>query len=101
MRSRAARGARHCAGEGLRLAEETGFVGSHIVSALVCCRGHTSGLLVRRPEQVPVSFAPIGIAPSELVVGDAADSDVGARGIDGCDAVVHAAAVFSLRRRDA
>ena len=78
----------------------TGFVGSHIVSALVAA-GHDIRLLVRRPEQVPVSFAPHGISPSELVVGDARDSDVVTRGIDGCDAVVHAAAVFSLRRRDA
>ena len=78
----------------------TGFVGSHIVSALVAA-GHDVRLLVRRPEQVAVSFAPHGIEPSEVVVGDARDSNVVARGIDGCDSVVHAAAVFSLRRRDA
>jgi len=78
----------------------TGFVGSHIVSALVAA-GHDVRLLVRRPEQVPTTFAPHRIAPSDLVVGDVRDSDVVARGIDGCDAVVHAAAVFSLRRGDA
>ena len=78
----------------------TGFVGSHIVSALVAA-GHDVRLLVRRPEQVPVSFAPHGIVPADVVVGDVRDSHVVTRGIDGCDAVVHAAAVFSLRRRDA
>lgn len=78
----------------------TGFVGSHIVVALVAA-GHDVRLLVRRPEQVPTTFAPHGISPSDLVVGDVRDSELVARAIDGCDAVVHAAAVFSLRRGDA
>jgi nucleoside-diphosphate-sugar epimerase len=78
----------------------TGFVGSHIVAALYKA-GHDVRLLVRRPEQVPVTFGPHGISPADLVVGDVRDAGVVAEGIEGCDAVVHAAAIFSLRRRDA
>jgi nucleoside-diphosphate-sugar epimerase len=78
----------------------TGFVGSHIVAELVEA-GHDVRLLVRRREQVPITFAPHGISPTDLVVGDVRDADLVAHGIEGCDAVVHAAAIFSLRPRDA
>lgn len=78
----------------------TGFVGSHIVAALMAA-GHDVRLLVRRPEQVPLTFAPHGIEPTDLVVGDVLDADLVARSLDGCDAAVHAAAIFSLRRADA
>jgi len=77
----------------------TGFVGSHIVAALVGA-GHEVRLLVRRPEQVPLTFGPHGIEPTDLVVGDVRDADLVARGIEGCDAVVHAAAIYSLHRKD-
>lgn len=78
----------------------TGFVGSHTVAGLVRA-GHDVRLLVRRPEQVAVTFGPHGIGPADLFVGDVRDADLVARAMDGCDAVVHAAAIFSLRRRDA
>ncbi len=77
----------------------TGFVGSHTVAALVA-NGHDVRLLVRRPEQVPVTFAPHGITPTDVVVGDVRDRAAVTRALDGCDAVVHAAAVFSLYPRD-
>lgn len=76
----------------------TGFVGSHIVAALVA-NGHDVRLLVRRPEQVPVTFAPHAIAPTDLVVGDARDRATVERALEGCEAVVHAAAIFSFDRR--
>ena len=40
------------------------------------------------------------MTPDDLVVGDVRDADVVARGIEGCQAVVHAAAVFSLAGKD-
>ncbi|MDF2090977.1 NAD-dependent epimerase/dehydratase family protein [Knoellia sp. 3-2P3] len=78
----------------------TGFVGSHTVAALHRA-GHDIRLLVRRPEQVPLTFAPHGWAPDDLVLGDVRDHFAVARALQGVDAVVHAAAVFSLDTRRA
>lgn len=73
----------------------TGYVGARIVADLVAA-GHAVRLLVRRPEQVPVSLAPYEVEPDEVVVGDVTDEAAVAAAVDGCDAVVHAAAVFAL-----
>ena len=79
----------------------TGFVGCHAVAAMVHA-GHEVRLLVRRPEQVAVSFAPIGIDfPEDVVKGDVTDAESIARAMEGCDAVVHAASVYSLDPRKA
>jgi nucleoside-diphosphate-sugar epimerase len=80
----------------------TGYVGSHIVVALVR-EGHTVRLLVRRPEQVAETFAPYDLtfAPDDVVTGDVLDADSVRAALDGCDAVVHAAAIFSLDPRKA
>ena len=78
----------------------TGFVGSHAAAALVRA-GHDVRLLARRPEQVPVTFAPHRVETGDVVRGDVLDEQAVAGAVRGCDAVVHAAAVFSLDRRDA
>ena len=78
----------------------TGFVGSHIVVALLR-EGHAVRLLVRRPEQVSVTFAPHGVQVEDVVVGDVLDGRAVAEAVAGCDAVVHAAAIFSFDPRDA
>lgn len=78
----------------------TGYVGAHIVKALLD-EGHDVRMLVRRPEQVAVSLGPLRVAVSDLHVGDATDATVVGSALDGCDAVVHAAAVFSLDPRRA
>lgn len=77
----------------------TGFVGSHIVVALIKA-GHDVRVLARRPEQVERTFAPHDMAPTDIVVGDVRDAAVVSTALTGCDAVVHAAAVFSLKNRD-
>ena len=79
----------------------TGFVGARIVADLVDA-DHEVRLLVRRPEQVPVSMAPYDVPADRLadvVVGDVLDPDVVERALTGCESVVHAAAVFSLDSR--
>lgn len=78
----------------------TGYVGSHLVVALLE-RGHDVRLLVRRAEQVPITFGPHGvtIAPDDVVVGDVLDPDAVGRALVGCDGAVHAAAVMSLDPR--
>ncbi|MGN6574149.1 MAG: NAD-dependent epimerase/dehydratase family protein [Nocardioides sp.] len=81
----------------------TGFVGSCLVAGLVE-DGHDVRLLVRRPEQVATSLAPYGVEPERLDgvrVGDVLDHDEVTDALDGCDATVHAAAVFSLDSRRA
>ena len=81
----------------------TGFVGSHVVAALVRA-GHDVRLLVRRPEQVSVSLGPLAVDVADIadiVVGDVVDEDVVSRAVEGCEAAVHAAAIFSLDPRRA
>jgi nucleoside-diphosphate-sugar epimerase len=78
----------------------TGFVGSHAVAA-IAGSGHELRLLVRRPEQVAASLDPLGVDVSDVVVGDVLDETVVASAVQGCDAVVHGAAVFSLDSRRA
>ena len=77
----------------------TGLVGSHAVLALQAA-GHDVRVLVRRPDQVALTFAPHpGDAPRDVVVGDVLDPAAVDAALAGCDAVVHAAAVFSLDAR--
>jgi nucleoside-diphosphate-sugar epimerase len=75
----------------------TGFVGSWITSALLEA-GHGVRLAVRRPEQVTSTFAGRAV-PDDVQVVDLFDPASVLRALEGCDAVVHAAAVFSLDPR--
>ena len=78
----------------------TGFVGGHVVAALAK-GGHDIRLLVRRPEQVQATLGPLTPAEPEVVVGDVLDEQSVAAAISGCDALVHAAAVYSFDPRRA
>ncbi len=78
----------------------TGFVGSHTAAAIAGA-GHDVRLLVRRPDQVPASLDPLGLEVSDVVVGDVLDERAVSRAVEGCAAVVHAAAVYSLDPRRA
>ncbi len=78
----------------------TGLVGSHTAAAIVRA-GHDVRLLVRRPDQVPASLGPLGLEVSDIVVGDVLDERAVSRAVEGCAAVVHAAAVYSLDSRRA
>lgn len=78
----------------------TGFVGSHAVAALRAA-GHEVRLLVRRIDRIAPALRPLGVEGTvEHVVGDATDEESVAKAVAGCDAVVHAAAVFSLDSRE-
>ena len=76
----------------------TGFVGSGITAALLEA-GHGVRLAVRRPEQVARTFAGRDVVPDDVMEVDLFDSASMARALEGCDAVVHAAAVFSFDPR--
>ena len=73
----------------------TGFVGSHTVAAVIR-GGHTVRLLVRRPERVAAALAPLGIHDTDAVTGDVLDPASVQAAVEGCDAIIHAAAVYSL-----
>lgn len=78
----------------------TGFVGGHIAAAAQQA-GHDVRLLVRRPEQVPLTLGPLGAHADDVVIGDVLDEDAVDRALKGCDAVVHAAAIFTFDARRA
>lgn len=80
----------------------TGFVGAHTVRALVD-GGHDVRMVVRRPEQVPVSLRMVGVDPDvvEVRTEPITDRSAMARAAASCEAVVHAAAVYSWDPRRA
>lgn len=67
----------------------TGFVGSHSVRALVAA-GHQVRLLARDAARVPFKNV-------EVTLGDVTDKPAVEKAVAGCDAVLHAASVYSLR----
>jgi dihydroflavonol-4-reductase len=75
----------------------TGFVGSHATAALVRA-GHDVRLLVRDPRRIAPALAPHGIHGVEHRIGDVLDERAVANAMDRVDAVLHAAAVYSVRR---
>ncbi len=78
----------------------TGFVGSHTAAAAVRA-GHDVRLLVRRPERVAPAMAPFGIDLTDVVAGDVLDPDSVRSALPGCEAVINAAAVYTLDPRRA
>lgn len=78
----------------------TGFVGSHTVAALLAA-GHDVRLLARDAARIPAAFEPLGVtAPTDVVIGDVTDPATVEQLLEGCDAVVHSASIYSLDTRD-
>jgi dihydroflavonol-4-reductase len=73
----------------------TGFVGSWTAKAVEDA-GHQVRFLVRTPEKLARAAGAIGVDVSDFVVGDITDRDSVRRALDGCDAVVHCAAVVAI-----
>jgi dihydroflavonol-4-reductase len=78
----------------------TGFIGAHSVKALVDA-GHEVRLLVRSPHRIDANVKPLGVDVDDYVIGDMGDEAAVASSMDGCDAVLHCAAVVTLDRRRA
>jgi dihydroflavonol-4-reductase len=72
----------------------TGYVGSHTVRALTDA-GHDVRLLVRSITRLDPAMRPLGLEPPACTVGDVTDPTAVRQALAGCDAVVHAANVFS------
>lgn len=73
----------------------TGFIGAWTAKA-VHDHGHRVRLLARNPAKLVSIAASLGFDASDAVAGDMTDADRVAEALDGCDAVVHAAAVVAL-----
>lgn len=72
----------------------TGFVGAWTAKAIQAA-GHDVRFLVRNPDRLATSAAKIGVDVSDHMVGDIADATATAAALDGCDAVIHCAAMVS------
>jgi nucleoside-diphosphate-sugar epimerase len=75
-------------------------VGSHAIAALVRARRRIR-VLARSPERVPAALAPFGVDQVETVTGDVTDPAAVQQALEGADAVLHAASVFSMDARKA
>jgi nucleoside-diphosphate-sugar epimerase len=78
----------------------TGYVGSHTVAALTRA-GHRVRVLARSPDRVAAAVEPLGVAGVETSIGDVTDPVAVEDALDGCEAVLHAASVFSMDPRRA
>lgn len=78
----------------------TGFVGAHTTAALLAA-GHEVRALVRDRSRLDTTVRRLGVEVDDVVVGGMTDPDAVGELLDGCDAVVHAAAVVSLDGRHA
>jgi nucleoside-diphosphate-sugar epimerase len=78
----------------------TGYVGSHSVAALTGA-GHEVRVLARSPERIATTLESLSGDGIEAAVGDVTDPASVERALNGCDAVLHTASVFSMDPRRA
>lgn len=78
----------------------TGFVGAHTALALLEA-GHELRLLVRNPDAARRYFRDHGHELDDFVVADMRAVETIRKGMEGCDAALHAAAAVSLDPRKA
>ncbi|OMB99886.1 oxidoreductase [Mycobacterium sp. NS-7484] len=72
----------------------TGFVGGWSAKAIADA-GHSVRFLVRNPDRLHTSVARLGVDVSDFAVGDITDRDSTLQAMQGCDAVLHSAALVA------
>lgn len=78
----------------------TGFVGGWTAKAIADA-GHQVRFLVRKEARLHTTVATLGVDVSDYAVGDITDRESVGAALDGCDAVVHSAAMVSTDPGDA
>ena len=73
----------------------TGFIGGWTAKAIADA-GHQVRFLVRDPARLTDGAGALGVDTSDYSVGDITDREAVAKALDGCDAVVHSAAVVAM-----
>ncbi len=76
----------------------TGFVGGWTAKAIADA-GHSIRFLVRNPGKLETSVAKLGVDVSDFAVADITDRMAVRRALDGCEAVVHSAALVATDPR--
>lgn len=76
----------------------TGFVGGWTAKAIADA-GHSVRFLVRNPDRLHSSVAKLGVDVSDYAVGDITDRVSVREALQGCDAVVHSAALVATDPR--
>lgn len=86
----------------IALTGATGLVGAH-TTALLIAQGHAVRALVRSQGKLHTVLQPFGIDATQVeqIIGDVAEPASLDRLLDDCDAVIHAAGLFSDDYRDA
>lgn len=80
----------------------TGFIGSHTVKALLEA-GHQVKLFARSRDQIDSTFGSLGTGMSQIdfELGDVTDSSAVNKAVQDVDAIVHAAAVYTMDKKRA
>ena len=78
----------------------TGFVGAHTIAALRA-DGHDVRMLVRNRARVANALGPLGVTVDDVVLGDVTDAGSVGEALEGCQAVIHAAAMVTFDRAKA
>ena len=78
----------------------TGFIGAHSMVALLR-EGFEVRALVRSTEKLKTVTDLHGIEIDDVVVGDVIDPEVVNKALEGCDGVIHTAAMISTQKKDA
>jgi nucleoside-diphosphate-sugar epimerase len=78
----------------------SGYLGAHAVAALVRA-GKDVRVFARSPERVGAALGLLGVAVTDVAIGDVTDATSVEAAARGCDALVHAASMYSLDPRDA